>query len=125
MPIRPDQIIILTLGEREYELVPFLESGKILVSGDEMVHRADKLDANSGEEDGRFILQYQVEIPAELREKIAMVFTAWRDPGNPRRVAYSCWDVRQWVQGWCTIDIHWVGRNRLVRRRPPTGKAGK
>src|SRR3990167_2776862 len=92
--------IVLRLGEREYELVSFLSPGETWVSSKEMVRRAVQLNANLGEDDGRFILVHQDEIPAELRDKIAMVFTAWRRPGLPRHVAYVAWHGRQWVQDW-------------------------
>lgn len=119
------EIIILKLGDREYELVSFLEAGETSIDGNEMVLRAERLNANNGEDDGSFILAHQAEIPVDLREEIALVFPDWRNPGDPRDVAYSYWHVRQWVQHWRSFFIHWYDLDRLVRRRLPTGEAGK
>lgn len=110
------EIIILKLGYREYELVPFLEPGETSVDGDEMVGRAVRLNANSGEEDGRFILAHQSKISAELRQKIVLVFPAWRVPGGSRDVAFSRWFERLWVQLWRGLDNPWHDVGRLVRR---------
>ncbi len=125
-PARSDQIFtILKLGEREYELIPFLNLGETSVSGDEMVRRAETLEANLGEDEGLFILSHQNEIRPDLRGEITLVFPAWRNSSNLFYVAYVGWYVVQWVQRWRSLNDPCLGYARLVRRRPPTGEAGK
>jgi len=107
----------LNIGGRVYELVPFLKEGECSVSGDTMVERANELGANLGEEDGTFILKHQDEIPQELRRKIYMVFTGWRNPSDPQHVAYLDWYGRRWGRSGDWLDNLWLGGYRLVRRR--------
>lgn len=111
-------IIVLTLREREYEIVPFLKRHEVSISGDEMVERAVQLDATLGEEEGSFIYTHQAEIPAELRE-IAMVFIAWRGSVDQCNVACVNWVSWRWGHFWISLDNYWDDSVRLVRRRKP------
>ena len=104
-----------TISGRTYELVPFLKEGESSVSGDVMVGRAKELNANLGQEDCTFILDHQAEIPQELRGKVCLVFTAWRDPSVPQGVAYLSWGGTRRYQYWSWRG-GWHGAGRLVRR---------
>ncbi len=117
-PIIPDLPTTFTVSGRDYELVSFVkkEDGGS-VSGDTMVARATELGAELGEEDGRFLLEHQNEIPASLRGKIYMVFPKWRSPDGPRSVACLHWVGGEWCDDWGSLDFQWDGGGRLVRRR--------
>ncbi len=119
-PILPTEF---TVGDRTYELVPFLKEGKGDVSSDTMVARAKEMGADLGEEDGTFILEHQDEIPREYQGKFWLVFTAWRLPSSPRNIACLRWYDCRWYQYWGWLGINWGKRVRLVRRRPTTTPA--
>lgn len=104
-----------TVGDRTYELVPFLKEGEESISGDEMLKRAKELGAECGEEDGKYILEHCGEIPESVREYF-LIFSAWRGPGDPRYVACLYWHDSEWDQYWYWLDYRWGGRYRLVRR---------
>ena len=104
-----------TIGERTYELVPFLKEGESSVKGEMMVARAKKLKANLGKKEGQFILKHQDEIPSEYRGKIYLVFPDWRDPSDPRGVVCLGWGDGRWYLRWHWFDC-WLGGGRLVRR---------
>lgn len=110
------EVVQLTIGGRTYELVPYLKEGESSVTGDTMVERAQEFNANLGEEDGRFILKHQTEIPEEFRGKFYLVFTAWRIPSNPQSVACLYWVGYRWCQFWDGLEVDWDEGDRLVRR---------
>ena len=82
-----------------------------------MVERAKELNANLGKEDVQFILEHQAEIPQEYQWKFHLVFTAWRDPSDPRYGACFYWGGSHWYQSWYWLDRYWCENDRLVRRR--------
>lgn len=108
--------MLLTLGDRVYTLVPFLEGNEVSVLGDEMVERAKRLNANLGEDDAQWILNHQEEIPAELRGNITLVFTAWRNSSDPRYVTYLHYNNGQWIAYLRKLDYPWHGYDLLVQR---------
>lgn len=87
---------VFTVGDRTYELVPFLKEGEESIIGEEMLKRAKGLGAECGEEDGKYILEHEKEIPESVQKKY-LIFINWRNPDDPRDVAY-------------------LGYSRLVRR---------
>lgn len=105
-----------TIAGRVYELVPFLKKGEWSVRGDVMVERAKELNANLGEEDCRFILEHQDQIPEEFQGKFFLIFTAWRHLSGPQRIAYLEMGDYYWYQDWAWLDDVWCNDVRLVRR---------
>ncbi|MFH1946935.1 MAG: hypothetical protein ABIJ23_02135 [Candidatus Magasanikbacteria bacterium] len=109
--------IEMTIGGRTYDLLGFLKGNEKSVKGDTMVIRAKEMNANLGKEEGEHLLKHQDEIPVALRGKIVFVFTDWRLPGVPVRVAYVYWDDDGWVQGWHWLGLDWYGLVRVLRRK--------
>lgn len=104
---------------RDLELVPFLRDGEPSVIGEEMARRARvEFDADYGQHDAEYMLEYQDEIPVEFR-KYYLVFTAtvWVVSRRYRYVPYLYWDGERWI-----LYFYWLGRDfgsggRLVRPR--------
>ena len=90
----------MTIAGRTYDILGFLRGDEKYVKGDVMVARAKEMDANLGEEDARYILEHQDEIPVALRDKVAFVFTYWRHPDGPEHVCFVCWFCNRWVKDW-------------------------
>ena len=108
----------ITVGDRIYELVYFLNEGESSVTGDVMIERAKVLNASLGEEDGKYILDHQGEIPEEFRGKVYLVFPGWRNPPvSPQDFACLDWDGNRWYQRWYWLDRDWRENDRLLRRR--------
>lgn len=112
-----------TLGDRTYELVPFLKEGESYIRGNTVVGRAKKLNANLGQDDSQFILEHQDEIPRELQGKFYLVFAGLRDPSDPESVAYLDWNGCSWYLRWSWFVSLWDEYVLLVRRRPSTNPA--
>jgi len=111
--------IEMTIGGRTYDLLGFLKGNEKSVKGDTMVERAKEMNANLGQDDGQHLLDNQQDIPAALRGKVVFVFTDWRRPGGPGRVACVYWDEdsQRWVQDWDWLGCVWGGRDRVLRRK--------
>lgn len=93
------QGIPLTLGERRYVFVPVLRPGELSITGDELMLRTALLNANTGEDDALWILNYQNRIPVALC-KFNLVFPAWRSVAYPHCIAYFSWRDSQWRHCW-------------------------
>jgi len=102
--IEPDLII----GDRTYKSIPFLREGEDILDIDTLTARAIELSANLGEDDGKYILEHEDEIPCGLAGKEAWVFPAWRDDGNP---TYVGWDG-EWFP---TLCCYWCEANRIQK----------
>jgi hypothetical protein len=111
----PPESITITLSGRTYELLSFFKGNE--KSGDVMVAHAEKMNANLGEEDAEWFLKHQAEIPVALRQGVIIVFTGWREPGGPGRVARVDWNGGRWVQSWCWLGWNWDSKSRLPRRK--------
>lgn len=107
-----------TVGNRTYELLSYVRAGETAVTGHTMLVRTKELGADLGQEDAEHILKHQNEIPAELRGKIILVFTDWRNPDFPGFVAYlDCYDDGRWILHWFSSGRDWRSRGRVVRRK--------
>ena len=106
-----------TIGDRTYELVPFLKEGESWVSGDTMVERANKLDANLNGFECDFFLKNEDKIPSEYREKFYLIFTTYREASGVRSVACLGWSGGRWYLRWGWLASRWFEDGRLVRRR--------
>ncbi len=107
----------ITIGDRTYDLLGFLKGDEESVKGDVMVKRAKKMGANSGQDDGQYLLDHQAEIPEALRGKVAFIFTDWRRPGDSRHVAFVGWRGGCWSRHWDWLGDDWHGFGRLLRRK--------
>lgn len=103
----------------ELEFVSFLEKGERCVSGEEMRRRAIQLKANFGLADGKYLLDHQDEIPAELRgNHIVLTGTLLRPRGGGLSVPALGWHGGRWGHGfvWRICDCC-GGPYRLPRRK--------
>ena len=108
----------MTIAGRTYDLLGFLKGTETQIKGKVMVTRAKEMSAHLGEDDGKYILEHQDEIPVALRGKVAFVFTDWRSPGDSENVACLYWDDDRWVQFWDWLDSgSWGGGGRVLRRK--------
>lgn len=116
-----EAIINLSLGGREYELLPLLRPGEESVTGEQLDQRARQLNAQLGEEDANWFIAHQTEIPAEL-EQFGLIFSEWRllRKGVPcLRCRPARWWRRNkaWVIDWYFAGSHGTpGDGRIVRR---------
>ncbi len=98
----------MTIGDRVYEILGFLKEGEESIVGHEMIKRAAEMKANLGEDNGRYLLDHQQDIPESLRGKIYFAFTDfcvfWLD---------GCWVGRWNLLG----DFYWDGGGRVLRRK--------
>ena len=116
-PSAPEPPNKFTISGRTYETVAFLKKGESFVRGKVMAKRAMVLNANLGQKDGQLILKHGDEIPRKLRGKFYLVFTDWRHPSDPQRVAALNWNGNRWYQDWSWLDSGWGEYVRLVRRK--------
>jgi len=110
-------IVEVKIGDRTYELLKILRDGETRISGSALVERAKEMDAHLGEEDARYIMEHQGDIPVALRGKIDFVFLGWRRPDGPDDVACLYWYGGVWNQSWRGIGSYWVVNGRLVRSK--------
>jgi|SRR3989338_7691849 len=109
-----------TDDERTYELFSFIEGQGFPIDGQEMVKRAEKLDANLGREHRQYILDHQDEIPPELKEKVHFIFTAERYPTRLEHVSYIFCNGGRWLCAWGYLNEPcWGSSGRLLRQRQP------
>ena len=107
----------MTVGGRTYEILGFLRGDEKSVIGDMMVERAKEMNANLGEDDGKFLLNNQQDIPVALRGKVVFVFTEWRRPDDSQGVAYVDWCGGRWVRDWDWLGYGWDAYARVPRRK--------
>jgi len=107
----------MTIGDRTYEILGFLQGDEKSVPGSVMVERAEEMQANLGQEDGQYLLDHQEEIPEVLRGKVVFVFPAWRHPVAHGGVACVDWDGCRWLQGWDWLDRGFRDGDRVLRRK--------
>lgn len=108
----------MTIGGRTYEILGlYKEEDEGAVSGPMMTNRAREMNAHLGQDDGQHILDHQGEILTTLRRKVVFVFTDWRDPVYPGRVACVACDCHHWVRRWRWLDDGFDGRARVLRRK--------
>jgi hypothetical protein len=100
----------MTVGDRTYEILGFLQGDEKSVVGHVMVDRAKEMNANLGKEDGEHILKYQDEIPVALRGKVVFIFPDWRHPDDPENAFFVYWSGDEWIQFW-----GWLGDGRWDR----------
>lgn len=114
--ILPTEMIV---GGVTFEILSFLKEGEDSVTGKTMVNRSKEMNASLGEEDCQHIIEHQSDIPVELRDGVAFVFTDWRHLGAPEDVAYVDWRCDRWVRNWGLLDEGWKGLDRVLRRKQP------
>lgn len=107
----------ITVGDRTYELLGFLEGDEKSVKGDVMVARAKKMNANSGQDDGQYLLDHQAEIPESLWGKVVFVFTDWRHPDYSGRVACVRWRGDRWIPFWLRLALGFPAGYWVLRRK--------
>ena len=106
----------ITIGDRTYEIVRF-DWGRKYDPDVSMQERAMDMNAFLGEEDGQYLLEYQDEIPAVLRNKFAFVFLNWHKTYDSRWAAMVYWRDDHWIQNWTGYEQGWFGYYRLLRRK--------
>jgi hypothetical protein len=102
-------------GTITLELVPLLKKEEAFISGDEMIRRARKLDADLGQHYAELLLANQQEIPEEWRE-FYFVFpnTVWQNLAGAHGMPSLDWASGQWVLNFRWIGDVWGGRARLL-----------
>lgn len=111
----------ITVGGVTYEIFSFLREGEDYISGEAMVKRAKRMNANLGQEDCEFLLAHEDEIPVVLRNKVSFVFPDWRRlcdcEERVARVACVRWgNDGSWSQDWDYFH-DWSRDFRLLRRK--------
>lgn len=109
------------LGNRVYEILPYLRGKEQCVDGTTVAERARKMQTSSGKEDCIYIWKNRQEIPAEFQEKIIFVFPDWSfcDKNKGRCMVCIIWFGEKWnkmrAYGW--LAKVWHSNGRLVRRQ--------
>jgi hypothetical protein len=109
----------ITIGERTYEILSLLIKKELDIAGFDMISRAEDLNANLGEEEGRYILEHQKDIPADLEGKIIFILPNWRIRTLPSYFYWIEWDKdsKKWEQSSHRLDNYsYGGICRLLRR---------
>ena len=103
----------------DLELVPFLNQNESFIAGTVMRSRAITLKANLGLVDAKYLLDHQLEIPAEFRSNV-LVFagTLLRGSNGDLHVAYLCWNGNRWCLRFYRVGCDWDDGDRLVRCKP-------
>ena len=109
----------MTIGDRVYEVLSFLQKGENQVDGPVMVKRAKEMSANLGEDDGQYLLKHQQDIPVIFYNvRIFFVFTDWRHPNNSDSVCYIAESDGQFVSDWEWLNgQEKFGRSYIILRR--------
>lgn len=107
----------MTIGKRCVDILSFFKGKETSVPGQTMVDRATEMSAHNGKEEYDYLLERQDEIPAALRGKVVFVFTDYRHPDDPERVAYVFWSGDRWVRGWGWFGRGFNGRYRVLRSK--------
>lgn len=105
----------MTVGDRTYEIINFLEDSEESVRGEAMVARATIGYAHLGEKHGRHLLEHQDEIPIVLRDRVVFVFTDWRNPDHNKLVSCVYWHADHWRQRWDNLDNNFHSTDRILR----------
>ncbi len=113
-----DNVIVLSLDNRIYELVTFHDDNEPEVGGFEMLRRAKWMDAELGEDDARFISPYMASISmdrAYFRDwmNMCLIFTKTRKVCEVAYIGFFNW--RYGVQSYCLYN-NWDRRFWLPRR---------
>jgi hypothetical protein len=118
----------MTVGGITFEILPIHREGEKSVRMLMMIDRAREMKADLGEEDGKFILDHQDEIPKALRGNTYFVFPGWQRPGfdgfaDSVNVIFIEWDYTD--SCWCKmrasggLSNDFRVRKMVLRRRPP------
>jgi hypothetical protein len=107
--------------KRNYYVLTFLRGTESCIKHDLMLSRVSSMGANLGEDECRYLLEHQQDIPKRLR-RFEMAFTGWRSPHECRDVSHIYWhlplmeDTLRWVQNWYSFYNGWDNRTRVLRR---------
>ena len=109
------EVVPPALGDRVYQIFPFLKDGETEISGHEMVERAKQLDANAGKEDREWFLAHEGEIPYRVKPLFKLFFPAamWDELQIP---CLGELDDCDWGATWFHPVLSRGGDDRLVRR---------
>lgn len=90
----------IILGGRTYELMSLLRSGETRISVDVMRRRTAQMNAASCGNHARWLLKHQRDIPPNLRNKVAFLFSDWESYAGRGRVGIVYWqpDCRVWEE---------------------------
>lgn len=111
----------LKIGDRIYEFLNLLKLGEVYIPGPLMEERAKEMNAYLGEEDAKYILDNQKDIPVEFCGKIHLIFLGWDVPVDSKSissklVARLSWHGWIWVQNNQSFYNSWMKESVLVRR---------
>lgn len=109
----PTGVITLKLGDRVYEVAPFLMEGETDIWGQTMMDRAKEFGGDVGKEDRAWFIEYQTTIPPELQGEIYFLFPKLNFGDY---VEYAKWERKRLVAAQRNINNRWHGNGRLVRR---------
>lgn len=89
------------------------------VTKEVMDERIKEMDNNLGIEDFEHIWRHQDEIPANLRDKVRLIFLNDRHPYRSYYAACLHWDGDQWKHDWESLDTndYWSGYGRILCRK--------
>jgi len=100
-----------------FELVNFMQSGEVLISGNQVRERAIKINANLGQGHAEYLVMHQGLIPKRWRGEHQLVFpgTVWLDQDGHKRVPFLRWGTDYWFLDWHYLDRGWFEFTKLVR----------
>jgi hypothetical protein len=115
----------MTVGDRTYEILGFLQGDEKRVVGHTMVKRAKEKKAHLGEDDGQYLLDHKEEIPEIFKEEIAFIFTDWCASDNPGYVVLVDVDSDglNWTKFWWGLNGDFGDNIRILRRIKPSASA--
>lgn len=98
------------------ELVELLKQEEEWINGEELVDRAEELNASLGWKDLKFLFEHPDQIPEDFRSYY-LIFTGtlWRDGNGYRRIAYLFWVDGSWLVLFFWLGSDFNSDGRLLR----------
>ena len=110
--------IEMKIGDRIYEILAPLKESEKRILHRKMLERVLEMKANSGEDDGQYLLNHQENIPVVLQGKVAFIFPEWHNHDHPEYVCYIYWKDGCWITGWQLFAYdYWEDNGRVLRRK--------
>lgn len=107
---------MLEIGEREYDVVSWSKKESARLPLTAIIKLAKELDANLGEEEGKYIEEHAQDIPAGLHGMIIFLISEWTSPDG-MVATFNRSRISGWMLKW--EDPKQVAGTivRLLRRR--------
>lgn len=117
-PAHKDICHKISIGDRNYNAIGFLEAGEFLVAGQIMLDRVAKVEGTKpiNEAEWAHLYEHRAEFDKYPEFKERHLITEWRNPGRQQNLSCFERDSREWYGHSYSVEDHWNAFGLVLRR---------